>query len=94
MFCTPALTFLGVSLFFYLLNFFFGMQFSFLGIFVQLFFIFGWTFLLNYVCVKINDWISWCLIFAPFVFMLFWVLIIFEYAILFGVPMFSNTNIE
>jgi hypothetical protein len=83
--CTPAWVYLFISIFGFLWN----MTFSFRSALLQLLFIGIWTYILDFICRKVNVWVSWFLVLAPYVFAALVLLIAIEFMILNDMQMSS-----
>jgi len=73
--CAPAIVYLVLAV----IALFVNSQFSFLSIFLHLFFIGLWTFILNWICNKGYKWISWLLVIIPYLFAALVILIASEF---------------
>lgn len=76
--CTPAWVYLFISIFGFLWN----MTFSIRSALLQLLLIGIWTYILDFICRKVNVWVSWFLVLAPYVFAALVLLIAVEFMVL------------
>ena len=83
--CTPAWVYLFISIFGFLWN----MTFSIRSALLQLLFIGIWTYILDFICRKVNVWVSWFLVLAPYLFAALVLLIAIEFMILNDMQMSS-----
>ena len=83
--CTPAWVYLFISIFGFLWN----MTFSIRSALLQLLFIGIWTYILDFICRKVNVWVSWFLVLAPYVFAALVLLIAVEFMVLNDMQMSS-----
>ena len=76
--CTPALVYLVISIVSLLLNFSLSVK----SALIQMVFVGLWTFILNFICSKGLEWLSWGLVLLPYILIVFFALFAYDIVIL------------